>query len=84
MPVPSVELTGQAAVGFIPGTQLPYLKKLVAELPRTVRLGRLPPDPNAEMIHLGEYLTAKFTAKRHTYSTTRTRILVPGGPPIAT
>ena len=35
-------------------------------------------------IHLGEYLTAKFTAKRHTYSTTRTRIMVPGGPPIAT
>jgi len=35
-------------------------------------------------IHLGEYLTAKFTARRHTYSTTRTRILVPGGPPLAT
>ena len=35
-------------------------------------------------IHLGEYLSAKFTAKRHTYSTTRNRILVPGGPPIAT
>ena len=35
-------------------------------------------------IHLGEYLTAKFTAKRHAYSTTRTRIAVPGGPPIAT
>ena len=35
-------------------------------------------------IHLGEYLTAKFTAKRHVYSTTRTRILVPGGPPLAT
>jgi D-glucosaminate-6-phosphate ammonia-lyase len=35
-------------------------------------------------IHLGEYLTAKFTAKRHTYQTGPTRILVPGGPPIAT
>lgn len=35
-------------------------------------------------IHLGEYLTAKFTARRHSYSTTRTRIMVPGGPPIAT
>src|SRR5688572_5681837 len=35
-------------------------------------------------IHLGEYLTAKFTARRHTYPTTRTRIMVPGGPPIAT
>jgi D-glucosaminate-6-phosphate ammonia-lyase len=35
-------------------------------------------------IHLGEYLTAKFTAKRHSYPTTRTRIVVPGGPPLAT
>ena len=35
-------------------------------------------------IHLGEYLTAKFTAKRHAYTTTRTRIMVPNGPPIAT
>jgi seryl-tRNA(Sec) selenium transferase len=35
-------------------------------------------------IHLGEYLSAKFTARRHAYSTTRNRILVPGGPPIAT
>jgi hypothetical protein len=35
-------------------------------------------------IHMGEYLTARFTARRHAYSTARTRILVPGGPPIAT
>jgi D-glucosaminate-6-phosphate ammonia-lyase len=35
-------------------------------------------------IHLGEYLTAKFTAKRHAYPAGPTRILVPGGPPIAT
>jgi uncharacterized pyridoxal phosphate-dependent enzyme len=35
-------------------------------------------------IHLGEYLTAKFTAKRHAYQTMRQRIMVPNGPPIAT
>jgi D-glucosaminate-6-phosphate ammonia-lyase len=35
-------------------------------------------------IHLGEYLTAKFTAKRHNYPTTRTRVVVPSGPPLAT
>jgi seryl-tRNA(Sec) selenium transferase len=35
-------------------------------------------------IHLGEYLTARFTARRHAYSTTRTRIRVPTGPPLAT
>ncbi len=35
-------------------------------------------------IHLGEYLTARFTARRHAYTTTRTRIRVPSGPPLAT
>jgi D-glucosaminate-6-phosphate ammonia-lyase len=35
-------------------------------------------------IHLGEYLTARFTATRHAYSTVRTRIRVPSGPPLAT
>ena len=35
-------------------------------------------------IHLGEYLTARFTARRHPYTTTRTRIRVPSGPPLAT
>jgi hypothetical protein len=35
-------------------------------------------------IHLGEYLTARFTAKRHAYSTARTRIRMPSGPPLAT
>jgi hypothetical protein len=33
---------------------------------------------------MGEYLNAKFTAKRHAYSTERTRIVVPKGPPLAT
>ena len=35
-------------------------------------------------IHLGEYLTATFKATRHAYTTTRTRIRVPSGPPLAT
>lgn len=35
-------------------------------------------------VHMGEYLTARFTAKRHAYQTTRTRIRVPSGPPLAT
>jgi seryl-tRNA(Sec) selenium transferase len=46
--------------------------------------GRLADGALAGPIHLGEYLSAKFTAKRHEYPTTQTRILVPGGPPIAT
>ncbi|MGH2600451.1 MAG: aminotransferase class V-fold PLP-dependent enzyme, partial [Dehalococcoidia bacterium] len=35
-------------------------------------------------IHMGEYLTAKFTAKRGVPPAERERILVPGGPPLAT
>ena len=35
-------------------------------------------------IFLGEYLTAKFTAKKSTYKMERKRIMIPGGPPLAT
>ncbi len=35
-------------------------------------------------IFLGEYLTAKFTAKPAQYKSVRQRIVIPGGPPLAT
>jgi hypothetical protein len=35
-------------------------------------------------IHMGEYLNAQFTAKKHSYPTEHTRIVVPKGPPLAT
>ena len=35
-------------------------------------------------VFLGEYLTAKFTAKRSSYRKERKRIVIPGGPPLAT
>jgi len=35
-------------------------------------------------IFLGEYLTAKFTATRRNYRDRRERIVIPGGPPLAT
>jgi seryl-tRNA(Sec) selenium transferase len=41
-------------------------------------------DNLAGPIHMGEYLTAKFTARRHNYPSRRQRIRVPGGPPLAT
>lgn len=34
-------------------------------------------------VYMGEYLNAKFTAKRHTYPDNRGSILIPGGPPLA-
>jgi hypothetical protein len=33
---------------------------------------------------MGEYLNAKFIAKKHSYPTEHTRIVVPKGPPLAT
>jgi seryl-tRNA(Sec) selenium transferase len=38
----------------------------------------------AGSVYLGEYLTAKFTAKKSTYKTERRRVVIPGGPPLAT
>jgi hypothetical protein len=46
--------------------------------------GTLAGDTISGPIYMGEYLNAKFTAKRHAYSTTRTPIRVPAGRPLAT
>ena len=46
--------------------------------------GTVSGDTISGPIHMGEYLNAKFTAKRHSYPTERTRIVVPKGPPLAT
>jgi D-glucosaminate-6-phosphate ammonia-lyase len=35
-------------------------------------------------IYMGEYMVAEFTAKKVTYKGTRKRIVIPGGPPLAT
>jgi len=41
-------------------------------------------DTLSGSVFLGEYLTAKFSAKRSEYSKSHSRIVVPGGPPLAT
>jgi D-glucosaminate-6-phosphate ammonia-lyase len=46
--------------------------------------GTVSGDTMSGPIHMGEYLNAKFTAKKHAYTTERTRIVVPKGPPLAT
>jgi hypothetical protein len=37
----------------------------------------------AGTVYMGEYLTAKFTARRHGYPAQRPSIQIPGGPPLA-
>ncbi|MBK5294504.1 MAG: aminotransferase class V-fold PLP-dependent enzyme [Acidobacteriia bacterium] len=45
--------------------------------------GSLSGDTISGPVYMGEYLNAKFTAKRHTYPASRGSILIPGGPPLA-
>lgn len=45
--------------------------------------GSLSGDMFSGPVYMGEYLNAKFTAKRHVYSERRGTILIPGGPPLA-
>ena len=46
--------------------------------------GTVSGDTISGPIHMGEYLNAKFTAKKHSYPAERTRIVVPAGRPLAT
>ena len=46
--------------------------------------GEINQDEMAGSIHLGEYLTARFTARRAHYNTVRRSIEIPSGPPLAT
>lgn len=46
--------------------------------------GRIMGNTLAGSVFLGEYLTAKFTAKRTAFKLGNQRIVVPGGPPLAT
>ena len=46
--------------------------------------GTVTGDSMSGNIHLGEYRTAKFTAKRNTSKPARQKVLIPGGPPLAT
>jgi uncharacterized pyridoxal phosphate-dependent enzyme len=56
----------------VPGDTIPY-----------IFAGSLSGDTISGPIYMGEYLNAKFTAKRHTYPAGAGTILIPGGPPLA-
>ena len=46
--------------------------------------GKVSGDTMSGSIYLGEYITAKFTAKRPVYKRERRKFMIPGGPPLAT
>ena len=55
-----------------PGDQIPF-----------TFAGTLNGETLAGTVYMGEYLTAKFSARRHTYPSRRPSIQIPGGPPLA-
>jgi hypothetical protein len=61
-----------------PGDRIPFL--FSGQVSSDIISG----DTFSGSIHLGEYLTAQFSAKRSTYQKLRKTFAIPGGPPLAT
>jgi hypothetical protein len=55
-----------------PGDQIPF-----------TFAGKVAGETLAGTVYMGEYLTARFTARRHAYPAQRPSIQIPGGPPLA-
>jgi hypothetical protein len=76
----------QEVVGMVEGEQV----KLRSNLRRPgdgityMFSGTVTEDSISGSIYLGEYLNAKFTAKRTNYKGEHKRVVIPGGPPLAT
>ncbi|HSI75664.1 MAG TPA: hypothetical protein VK957_07210, partial [Lunatimonas sp.] len=80
------DFTSQDILGTIEGNEV-KLHSTYREPGKQVQYmfsGKLAGDTLTGNIHLGEYQTATFTAKRVTYSPNRKPILIPDGPPLAT
>jgi D-glucosaminate-6-phosphate ammonia-lyase len=80
------EFTVRDMVGMIEGNdvKLRSVERRPGSLVTFIFSGTVSGDSISGSIHMGEYLNAKFTAKKHSYPTERTRIVVPKGPPLAT
>jgi hypothetical protein len=80
------EFSSQEIVGTVEGTQVKLRSQV--RLPGDSILflfaGRVSDDLISGSIHLGEYLTSRFSAKRSTYQKLRKAFAIPGGPPLAT
>ncbi|MEX2232135.1 MAG: aminotransferase class V-fold PLP-dependent enzyme [Cyclobacteriaceae bacterium] len=76
----------QEVAGMVEGDQLKLRSNLRVPGNGVTYLfsGTVSGDAITGSIYLGEYLNAKFTAKRATYRGERRKIVIPGGPPLAT
>jgi seryl-tRNA(Sec) selenium transferase len=73
-------------VGMVEGDQVKFRSRFRVPGDNVTFLfsGKASGDTMEGDIHLGEYLTAKFTAQKATYKKPRKPIQIPGGPPLAT
>ena len=80
------DFTSQEVMGMVEGDQVKLRSTVRIPGSRVTYLfsGTAAKDSFSGSIHLGEYLTAKFSAKRAEYKSDRRRISIPGGPPLAT
>jgi seryl-tRNA(Sec) selenium transferase len=80
------DFSTQPLTGSVEGDQVKLRSDINLPADHIVFLfdGRLVGDSLSGSIHLGEYLTAQFTATRTAYQQPRRPITIPGGPPLAT
>ena len=79
------DFTVRDMVGMIEGNDV-KLRSVERRLGSSVTFifsGTVSGDTMSGSIHMGEYLNAKFTAKKHGYPAERQRIVVPKGPPLS-
>lgn len=79
------EYTTRELLGTIEGNEVKFLTN--ASKPgdnvNYTFSGTVSGDTMNGSIHMGEYLTAKFTGKKYTYPTAKNKIVVPVGPPLS-
>jgi len=80
------DFTAQEIMGILEGDQVKMRSNVRIPGSGVTYLfsGTATKDSMDGSIHLGEYLTAKFSAKRAVYRGERRKIMIPGGPPLAT
>jgi D-glucosaminate-6-phosphate ammonia-lyase len=80
------DFTARDMAGTIEGTQVKFrsMERLPGSAVPFLFVGTLTGETMAGDVYMGEYLNAKFTARRHKYNAPRGPIRVPSGRPLAT
>ena len=79
------EYTTREMLGTIEGNQVKFLSNtsIPGDNINFTFSGIVSGDSMSGNIHMGEYLTAKFTAQKYKYPSARNKIIAPTGPPLS-